>query len=379
MRILIAPDKFKGTLTADEAAAAIAAGVRRVLPQAEVDICPMADGGEGTVAALARSSNVQTQSHELTVTGPLPEMRVKAHFVMLDKSTAVVEMAAASGLALVPVSDRSPMGSTTFGTGELIAAAIKAGAKRVLIGLGGSATMDAGIGCLQALGFTVLMRSGETPSPTEPLCGRDINDVLTVKHGRGEVTNGIKLLVLTDVTSPLTGPTGAAWCFGPQKGATADEIAETDAAFASLAERTGKQAEANTPGAGAAGGFGFGLCAYAGATLAPGAIAIAEAVNLSARMATADLCLTGEGRFDASSLAGKVVGVVDELCRTRGVPCVALVGGVDAQAKIPSGLTLRSIFEAGLHAIPAQKDAAGSLASLAERTIAEQLRTLRGF
>ena len=376
-RILIAPDKFKGTLTADEAADAIAAGVRRVLPEATVDLCPMADGGEGTVAALARASTVPAAVHELVVTGPLPEMRVKAQFVTLDAATAVVEMAAASGLALVPVADRSPMGSTTFGTGELIAAAVKAGARKILIGLGGSATMDCGIGCLQALGFTVLMKSGETPSPTEPLCGRDLDDVLTVKHGRGEVTQGIELVALTDVISPLTGPLGAARCFGPQKGATPAEIAAADVAFASLAARTGKGAAAHTQGSGAAGGMGFGLLAYAGATLSPGAPQIAEAVGLPARIAAADWCLTGEGCFDASSLAGKVVGVVSELCHARRVPCLALTGGRDDQVKVQPGLVVRSILPPGSALSVEPVNHAAALTDLAERAFREQLAVTR--
>ncbi len=184
MRIVIAPDKFKGCLPAAEVAEAIATGVRAAIPQAIVEQSPVADGGEGTLAALLSAGGGKLFSHR--VTGPLPEMKVDASYAMLaDGVTAVIEMSAASGLSQLRPEDRDPLNTTTFGTGELIVAAIRNGAKRIILGLGGSATIDGGIGCLQACGFTILLGDGEPTSMTEPLCGRDLNRVLKIKHGPG--------------------------------------------------------------------------------------------------------------------------------------------------------------------------------------------------
>src|SRR4051812_27582343 len=170
MRIVVAPDKFKGCLTAPEVCAAIAAGVRSVRPGADVDLCPVADGGEGTVAALVAATRGRFESRR--VTGPLPEMKVDATFGVLgDGATAVIEMSAASGLALLQPADRDPAATTTFGTGQLLIEAAKLGVTHILLGIGGSATIDAGIGCAQACGLPVILRDGSPVSPTEPLCG----------------------------------------------------------------------------------------------------------------------------------------------------------------------------------------------------------------
>jgi glycerate kinase len=345
--------------------------VRDAEPSATIDICPMADGGEGTVAALVAATGGRLVTH--SVTGPLPEMKVDATFGLIDDKdksmTAIIEMAAASGLALLRPDQYDPLATTTFGTGELIAQAIRLGAKRIILGIGGSATIDAGIGAAQACGCTILMRDGEPTSPTEPLCGRDVENVLMVKHGRGEVTNGIEITVACDVTNPLYGDNGAAPIFGQQKGATPEVVRYLDEQLRSLAIRSGKEAEAQQPGAGAAGGLGFGMLAYFGATLKPGFEIVAIAAQLRQRLADADLCITGEGRLDSQSLSGKTVGGVARVCREMRVPCVALVGeGADAPRE--SDLTAWfSIVDGPMTIDRAMHDAPMLLATAAQRVV----------
>ena len=327
MRVVVAPDKFKGCLTAPQVCEAIAAGIRSVRPNARIDLCPMADGGEGTVAALVRATEGRFETRR--VTGPLPEMKVDAAFGILGGGkTAVVEMSAACGLALLRPDQRDPLATTTFGAGELLVEAAKLGVTDILLGIGGSATIDAGIGCAQACGVPIILRDGSPVSPTEPLCGRDVPEVALVKHGRGSPVERVRITVACDVTNPLFGLKGAAPVFGPQKGATPQQVAEFDAQLKALAERLGKLKEANTPGAGAAGGLGFGMLAFFGASLRPGVEIVIDAVKLRERLPGADLCITGEGRLDAQSLAGKAPIGVARLCRQVNVPCVAIVGSV---------------------------------------------------
>jgi glycerate kinase len=327
MRLLLAPDKFKGCLTAEEVAEAMALGLRRVDPGVRLDVCPMADGGEGTVAALVAATRGRLITRR--VMGPLPEMKVEATFGMLgDGQTAVIEMAAASGLALLAPADRDPMSTTTFGTGQLLMAAAELGATRVILGIGGSATIDAGIGCAQACGLPILLEGGEPVAPTDPLCGRDLDKVLFVKHGRGSPVERMRITVACDVTNPLFGALGAAPVFGPQKGATPEQVRQLDESLRALAERTGKLAAAQTAGAGAAGGLGFGMLAYFGASLKSGVETVIEATRLRERLGNADLCITGEGRLDEQSFHGKTPIGVARACKAAGVPCVALAGSI---------------------------------------------------
>jgi glycerate kinase len=335
MKFLIAPDKFKDCLSAADAADCIASGIRSVISAATLDVCPIADGGEGTVAAFLAGRSGRFISQR--VTGPLPEMKVDASFALLDDGTAVIEMAAASGLALLLPGDRNPLNTTTFGTGELIVAAIRAGARRIILGLGGSATIDAGIGCLQACGFTILTVDGEPTSMTEPLCGRDLERILMVKHGRGEMTAGIEIIAASDVTNPLLGEHGAAQVFGPQKGADPQSIEYLETSLAGLVHRTGTTQAADYPGAGAAGGFGFAVVGFLGGKLQNGFDLIAESLRLRERVQGADLCITGEGRLDASSFRGKAVGGVARLCHELLVPCIALVGSFDSRQQLAPG------------------------------------------
>jgi glycerate kinase len=337
-RFLIAPDKLKGSLSASDAAECIAAGIRLAIPNARIDLCPIADGGEGTVDAILKSRGGRLITRR--VTGPLPEIKVDASFALLaDNTTAVIEMSAASGLALLPMEDRNPLNTTTFGTGELIAAAIKEGARKIILGLGGSATIDAGIGMAQACGFTILTKDSGPTSNTEPLCGRDISNVLMVKQGRGEITNGIEIIGLVDVNNPLCGPTGAPKIFGAQKGATPAIIDQLDAELHNLATRTGKQVEAATHGAGSAGGLGFGILAFLNGSIRSGFDFIAEIVELKRRLSQADFCFTAEGRLDNQTRHGKTIAGVAALCREMLVPCVALAGSIDPNLPNIPGLT----------------------------------------
>ena len=343
MRIVVAPDKFKGSLSAPAVAAAIAEGLLRADSSVIIDQCPMADGGEGTVAALvaATGGTLMTRS----VTGPLPHRKVDATFGMLgDGQTAVIEMAAASGLALLKEEDRNPLNTTTFGTGELLLAAMEIRARNIILGIGGSATMDAGIGCAQACGFSIVFQKGNAALPTKPLCGRDLDSIATIEPRVGSEIERVRITVACDVTNPLFGPNGAAAVFGPQKGATPQQVEWFDQALQGLAQRTGTLKEALTPGAGAAGGLGFGMLAFFGASLRPGAEIVIDATALCERLKGADLCITGEGRLDAQSLSGKAPIAVARLCKELNIPCIALVGSIGPGAKAAEREGLRSWF-----------------------------------
>lgn len=368
MKILIAPDKFKGSLDASAVTNAIAAGVRRVLPDAALDLCPVADGGEGTVTALVAATGGKLFTR--TVTGPLPEMKVDATFGLLPGGVAVIEMAAASGLALLPVDGRDPMATTSFGTGQLLAAARQVGASHAILGIGGSATIDGGIGCAQAAGLTVLLRDGEPVYDTEPLCGRDLERVVLIKHGRGGAVDRLTIEVACDVTNPLLGPDGAAHVYGPQKGATPDQVRWFDEQLRLLATRTGKTDVASLPGAGAAGGLGFAMMAYFGATLRPGIELVLQTVGFHDRLTGVDLCITGEGRLDGQTASGKAVHGVALACKAAGVPCVAIAGccGDGVETLKDAGLT-DSFTLVGEAVSPerAMAEAAGLLGDRAEQ------------
>ncbi|HEY7119325.1 MAG TPA: glycerate kinase [Tepidisphaeraceae bacterium] len=369
MKVVIAPDKFKGSLPARDVAAAIARGIARADPRILVEQIPMADGGEGTVDALVAATGGRLITRR--VTGPRPEMKVEATFGLLgDGTTAVIEMAAASGLHLLRADQQDPMATTTYGTGELLLAAREVGARRIILGIGGSATTDGGLGCAHACGAPVLMRCGG--EATTPITGRDmVERVDRVAPGRS--LDGIEIVVASDVINPLFGPDGAARIFGPQKGATSEQVEALDRGLRDLAERQGALEVANRPGAGAAGGLGFGMMAYLGATLRPGFEIVADAVRLRERLAGADLVITGEGRLDESSLGGKTAIGVARLCRDLRLPCVALVGSVGegAERTIAQGLTAYFSICDGPMTL---EDAMRCAAMMLERTAAHVIR-----
>ena len=328
MKVLIAPDKFKSSLSAADAADAIARGLRRVDPSIELDLCPMADGGEGTVDALVAATGGERLSHR--VTGPLPGMGVEAGFGMLgDGITAVIEMAAASGLQLLPPEMRNPLYTTTYGTGQLILAAAEAGATRILLGIGGSATVDGGLGCVQACGATIIFDDGTARGPADaPVCGADVERIARIDRARSCIAR--EITIACDVDNPLIGANGAAPIFGPQKGADPAAVARLDAGLEQLARRTGNLSLAHAPGAGAAGGLGFGIIAFlCNAKMRPGIEIVIDAVGFRERLADADLCITTEGKLDRQSLGGKTPIGIARVCRTLGVPCIALAGTID--------------------------------------------------
>jgi glycerate kinase len=345
MRVLVAPDKFRGTLSAPEAARAIEAGWRRRRPEDDLDLTPIADGGEGTLDALVAATGGRLRSVE--VRGPLGDP-VPAAFGLLggaERGTAAVEMAMASGLALLAESRRDPRRTTTAGTGDLIRAALDEGVARIVVCLGGSATNDGGTGMASALGVRFLDDEGRNLEPG----GAALTRLARIDaSGLDPRVARVGFLGATDVTSPLTGPQGASAVFGPQKGASPEDVHLLDRALARLAvvaERDLGGDWRDEPGAGAAGGLGFGLLAFCGAHLRPGAEVVADALGLESRVGTADLVVTGEGAFDATSVRGKAPGAVLALARLHGRRAAVLCGR--AATDPPPGVTVRSLVEVG--------------------------------
>jgi glycerate kinase len=326
VRVVIAPDSFKGTLGAAHAADALAAGWRAERPDDVVLTLPLADGGEGTLEALAHDLPDGCWRSE-PVTGP-DGRPVDAAWLLLPDGTAVVEMARAAGLPLLEEPD--PLGATTRGLGQLLAAVVAdPGVTRVMLTLGGSATTDGGTGALAALGARFLDPDGaDLPPGGGGLARLDRVDLTGLTP---PPAGGVQCLV--DVTAPLLGPLGAAGQFGPQKGASPQQVAELDAALARLAELLGGNREA--PGAGAAGGTAYGFAVCWGAEFVSGAAAVAAAAGLDDALDGAALVVTGEGQFDAQSLRGKVVGDLVDRAARAGVPVTVVAGRVDAAGELP--------------------------------------------
>ncbi|EPX62945.1 Glycerate kinase [Cystobacter fuscus DSM 2262] len=325
-RWLVAPQEFKGTLTATEAATALAEGLRQGAPGVELDVAPLADGGPGTVDALL--TGVGGERVVRTVTGPLGQP-VRATYGVLDGGrTAVIEMAAASGLSLLAAGERDARRASTTGTGELMRDALERGCQRLILGLGGSATTDGGSGALTALGWRFLDASG-TPLP---LGGAALQRLARVDaSGAHPRLAEVELLVATDVTSPLLGADGAARLFGPQKGADAAAVEELEAALAHFAEVL-SPGLAQTSGGGAAGGFGYGLVALARGRIVSGYTLVARTLRLSERLAAAQAVLTGEGRFDRQTALGKGPGALAKEARALGRRTVMFAGQVTPDA-----------------------------------------------
>ena len=324
MKICVAPNSFKESLNAVEAAQCIAAGLGRALPGCEIASVPMADGGGGTVLAMVAATAGRTV--RCKASGPLGEP-VDAEFGILGGGeSAVIEMAAASGLQLVPPEKRNPLFTTTFGTGELMAAALDAGVRRILIGIGGSATVDGGVGMAQALGVRFLDAAGaEIPRGGAGLASLARID----RSGIDRRISSTRIDVACDVDSPLTGASGAAPVYGPQKGATppmVEQLSRNLEHLASVIRRDLGIDVAGMPGGGAAGGLGAGLVAFLGAKLCGGAEMVIEHAGLEQKMQGCHLVITGEGRLDAQSLRGKAPVAVARLARRLGIPAIAIAG-----------------------------------------------------
>jgi glycerate kinase len=299
MKFVIAPDSFKGSLTAKEVAEAMRTGIAKILPNADFVLVPMADGGEGTMQALVDASAgriIHTPVHD-PLGRPIP-----SKFGLLgDGSTAVLEMAQASGIQYVDEQTRNPLVASTFGTGELIKAALDQGVKKIIIGIGGSATNDGGAGMAQALGVKLLDEQGQELEPGGGNLGKLAQVDKTELDPR---LSSVKVLVASDVTNPLTGPDGASAIFGPQKGASPEQVKVLDQNLAHYAQTVAPDL-ATKPGAGAAGGLGFGLMAFTNSTFEKGVDLVIDQVGLRAKMRGADFVLTGEGSIDQQTKFGK--------------------------------------------------------------------------
>ncbi len=363
MKIVVAPGPFKGSLTSTQAAQAMAIGVKRVFPAAEVVQIPMSDGGGGTTELLVRATDGEMLTAE--VTGPLGDKVNASYGILGDGVTAVVEVAAASGFSLVPADQRNPFLTTTYGTGELIRQALDQEPKRLIIGLGDSATCDGGAGCMQALGAKLLDASGQEV----PVGGGHLQDIkkidLTDFDPRLKNT---EIIVACDSFSPLIGPKGSARMYGPQKGATPEMVEVLESGlqhWANLLWILFKKETQDMEGAGAAGGLGASLTTFCGAKLTPGAGVVLEYVGFEKKVEGATLCITGEGKMDEQTLYGKGASAVAGLAKKNKVPVVAVAGALDAQ----SGLLYEKGIDAMVSIVPGPmelKEAMANAANLIE-------------
>jgi len=341
MRIVLAPNTFKESLSATRVAEAMKAGVQKVYPNAECICVPLADGGDGTTEALVAAKNGEWR--ELSVHDPL--MRpAQARYGLIDNGqTAVMEMAAASGLWRLQEHEKNPLKTTTYGTGELLRDAIEQGVGKILIGIGGSATNDGGIGMAAALGYRFLDRDNNELQPI----GETLNSICKIDSSRViQAIRQVQIYVASDVTNPLTGKEGASAIYGPQKGATPKMVETLDAGLRNLAERCQEDLGVvigDFPGDGAAGGLGAGLRAFAQAEIKPGFDLVADVAELNQALQDADLVFTGEGKLDASTRFGKVPSGVAKRAKVYNVPVIGLSGAIEGDAA--------SLQECGIDAV----------------------------
>ena len=336
MKAAVAIDSFKGSLSSVAAGEAAAAGIRDVFPDAEVAVRPLADGGEGTVEAL--TAGLGGERRTVTVTGPAGRP-VAATYGILPGGTAVLEMAAAAGITLVDGAERNPLHTTTYGVGEMMADAIRAGCRRFVVGIGGSATNDGGAGMLQALGFGLLDDSGR------PIPRGGAGLAALARLSSAEALPELKdctFRVACDVTNPLCGAQGASAVFGPQKGATSEMVARLDAALAHFAAVTG--GDASFPGTGAAGGLGFAFHAVLGGELQRGVEIVLAETQLERFVREADVVVTGEGRLDAQTAMGKAPIGVAKLAKRHGKPVIAFSGCVTPEAETVNAHGIDAFF-----------------------------------
>lgn len=326
MRVVVAPDSFKGVLDSRRIAECIGEGIRRARPQATVTLVPMADGGEGTLDVLVDA--LHGHRRRVAAHGPLGEPLDAAVGLVRDASTAVVELARTSGYALVPAERRDPLRTTTYGLGEVLRACLDAEVEDIILCAGGSATVDGGAGMMQALGLTLVDAAGETLP--DGIGGGRLRDIERfVWHSPPDGLENARITIAVDVLNPACGPNGAAAVFGPQKGADAAGVwllEEGMAHWAGLLERECGRRIRDDVGMGAAGGVALPLTALTQAIVVPGVDLVGEAVGLTGHIAEADLVITGEGRLDQQSMMGKVVGAVGRMAASGDVPCVAIVG-----------------------------------------------------
>lgn len=371
MKVLVALDSFKGSLSSVEAGEAVKRGVLRVCPDAECTVRPLADGGEGTVDAL--NVALGGSLRRVTVTGPAGTP-VEAVY-SLAGDMAVMEMASAAGITLVPDEERNPLTATTFGVGEMIADAVRAGARRFVVGIGGSATNDGGAGMLQALGFSLCDADGNEIARG----GAALKNVCTI-----DATNAMPELahcefkIACDVTNPLCGENGASAVFGPQKGATPAMVAELDAALANFADAAGKCDDARYPGAGAAGGLGFAFKAFLGGELKRGIEIVLDVTRFAEYVAAADVVVTGEGRLDAQTAMGKAPVGVAAVAKRFGKKVVAFAGALGEGAEAVNAHGIDAFFPIlrSITTLEAALDKATAAANLSA-TVEQVFRVLK--
>jgi len=372
MKIILAPDSFKGNLTSLQVAAALEKGVKRVLPKALCIKVPMADGGEGTVQSLVDATGGQFIRKR--VTGPAGNPVSARYGMLADGETAVIEMAEASGLPLVSGKQMNPLKTTTYGTGELILDAAKRGATKIIIGIGGSATNDGGVGMAQALGVRFINKRDK--EITERGAGGMLDKIASIDvKDLNPLIKKIKIIVASDVNNPLCGKTGASNVFGPQKGATPAMVKTLDANLRHLGKviKTDlKKDVVNLKGAGAAGGLGAGLVAFTKARMKSGIDIVLEATNIAQHMKGADLVITGEGRVDFQTAFGKTPSGVAKAARKYAVPTVAIGGGItdDANAVFAHGIDgLESAYAREMPLAEAMGNSKIYIANAAERVL----------
>lgn len=342
MKIVIAPDSYKESLSALEVATAIERGFREIFPSAEYIKIPVADGGEGTVEAMVAATNGRIVT--VAVKGPLGEQAEGFYGISGDEQSAFIEMAAASGLEMVPPAKRDPLITTSWGTGELIRHALDAGVKHIIIGIGGSATNDGGAGMVQALGAKLLNEQDRQIAPggaaLESLARIDLREL-------DKRLAGCRIEVACDVTNPLTGEAGASAVFGPQKGATPEMIARLDKALAHYAEIIARDLDIdvlNLAGGGAAGGMGAALYAFCGAELRQGIEIVTDALALDKHVRDADLVITGEGRIDSQTVHGKVPVGVAKVAKRYNIPVIGIAGSLTADVGVVHDHGIDAVF-----------------------------------
>ncbi|MEE0420482.1 MAG: glycerate kinase [Lachnospiraceae bacterium] len=330
MRVVIAIDSLKGSLTSLQAGEAVSRGIRRVDPEADIQVRPLADGGEGTVDALV--SGMNGRKRRLTVTGPLGHPVECEYGIIETSNTAVIEMSGAAGITLVAEKDRNPLYTTTYGVGEVIRDAITNGCRTFIVGIGGSATNDGGVGMLQALGYEFRNAEGRAVSPGA--IGLEELYSITDENVLPELKECV-FKIACDVTNPLCGPAGCSAVYGPQKGATPSMIREMDGwlhNYANLAKKQYDKADPEYPGAGAAGGLGFAFLTFTNAVLESGIQIILEETKLESYIQSADVVITGEGRLDGQTAMGKAPVGVAKMAKKYGKPVIAFAGSVTQDA-----------------------------------------------
>ncbi len=342
MKIVLAPNALKGSLTALQAGEAMRDGIQAVLPDARVQIIPVSDGGDGLVEVL--SSPLAAEQHRCRVSGPLGTPMEATFLFCPGKQLAVIEMASASGLALLPETGRDPMLASSRGTGELIRAALDLGCKHIVLGLGGSATTDGGTGMLDVLGIHFLDNRGNTLAGN----GAQLAEIHRIDcSNRDARLASVTLDVACDVSNPLLGGNGAAHIYAPQKGATPAQVKQLEQGLANLADiienETGLDIR-DLPGGGAAGGAGAGLAALSGAVLKPGAQTVLELLGLNTTLGDAELVITCEGRLDRQTRFGKAPAAVAKLAQALNVPCIAIAGSVDDAEGAVSEIGFSAVF-----------------------------------